>query len=189
MEFLAVILVAAAVFGVCFLVDKAFTKLFRSRAQHRSGLEVRVSKHYGSVGLILTVLGVAAIFAGVPGILLLIIGGCVMILMGAGMILYYMSMGIYYDEESFLYAPFLGKNREYRFGQIRTQQLYLNGRGIILELTMDDGKTVQLHSGMKDIYKFLDKAFAAWLRQTDRHQEDCDFYDPDNHCWFPRAEE
>ena len=41
MEFVAVLLIAAAVFGVCFLVDKAFAKLFRSQAQHMSGLCVR----------------------------------------------------------------------------------------------------------------------------------------------------
>mgnify|MGYP003303651866 CR=1 FL=1 len=34
MEYLAVIIVAAVVFGLCFLVDKAFVKLFRSQAQH-----------------------------------------------------------------------------------------------------------------------------------------------------------
>ena len=34
-QFLPLALVAAVIFGICFLVDKAFTKLFRSKAQHR----------------------------------------------------------------------------------------------------------------------------------------------------------
>ena len=53
-----ILLVAAAVFGVCFLVDKAFAKLFRSKAQHRSGKAVRANKRYGLFGVILLVLGI-----------------------------------------------------------------------------------------------------------------------------------
>ena len=44
MQFVATLLIAAAVFGVCFLVDKGFTKLFRSKTQHRSGMAVRANK-------------------------------------------------------------------------------------------------------------------------------------------------
>ena len=48
MEFIPVILFAGLVFLACWLVDKGFTKLFRSQAQHRSGLSVRPNKRYGS---------------------------------------------------------------------------------------------------------------------------------------------
>ena len=61
MSVVFILLVAAAVFGLCFAVDKLFTKLFRSRAQHRSGMAVRASKRYGAFGVILMVLGVAAL--------------------------------------------------------------------------------------------------------------------------------
>ena len=44
MQYIGVFLVAALVFGGCFLVDKDCTKLFRSRAQHARGLSVRLSK-------------------------------------------------------------------------------------------------------------------------------------------------
>ena len=47
MEYLAVIIFAALVFGLCFLVDKGFTKLFRNQAQHHSGQAVRLNKKYG----------------------------------------------------------------------------------------------------------------------------------------------
>lgn len=189
MEIIGVIIIAAAVFGICFLVDRLFQKLFRSRAQHLSGLSVRVSKRYGSFGLILVVLGIAAIFAGIRERWILVAGGGVVILLGIGLILYYLTVGIYYDEESFLTSGFLSKSRTYRYGQIRSQQLYTNGGGIIIELSMENGQTVQLHSGMKDIYAFMDKAFAGWLVQTGRKKEDCPFYDPDNSRWFPSAEE
>ena len=35
---LSVLLVAAVVFGICFLADKIFTKAFRNQTQHQSGL-------------------------------------------------------------------------------------------------------------------------------------------------------
>ena len=55
-QFIPMILVAAVIFGICYLVDKTFSKLFRSKAQHRSGKAVRASKRYGIFGVVLTVL-------------------------------------------------------------------------------------------------------------------------------------
>ena len=59
MEFILVILIAAAVFGLCYGVDKAFAKHFRSKAQHRSGMAVRAHKSYGIFGVALSVIGIA----------------------------------------------------------------------------------------------------------------------------------
>ena len=67
MKLAAVIIVAAAVFGLCYLADKGFVKVFRSQAQHKSGLSVRLSKRYGSIGLLVAVLGVAALIVGIDG--------------------------------------------------------------------------------------------------------------------------
>ena len=69
MEFIATLLIAAAVFGICFLVDKGFAKAFRSKAQHRSGLAVRASKRYGIFGVMFSVLGILGV-VGVNGIFL-----------------------------------------------------------------------------------------------------------------------
>ena len=65
MEIIPIVLVAAAVFGVCYLVDKAFTKKFRSQAQHMSGMAVRANKRYGVFGVVLTILGILAICVGI----------------------------------------------------------------------------------------------------------------------------
>ena len=73
----SILLVAGAVFGICFLVDKGFTKAFRSQVQHQSGLSVRPNKKYGAFGLILVVLGLAAVFAGLNDDTVLLVGGCV----------------------------------------------------------------------------------------------------------------
>ena len=54
MQFVIVLLIAAAVFGVCYLVDKGFSKAFRGKAQHRSGMAVRANKRFGVFGVVLT---------------------------------------------------------------------------------------------------------------------------------------
>ena len=41
MQVLIVILVVVGTFGLCFLLDKGYTKLFRGKAQHRSGICAR----------------------------------------------------------------------------------------------------------------------------------------------------
>ena len=189
MEYIAVILAAAAVFGLCFLADKAFTKLFRSQAQHRSGKAVRLNKRYGSIGLILAVFGAAVLFAGLSDSKLLIACGVIMIVVGIGLVVYYMTFGVFYDDNGFVLTTFGKRSTVYAYGDIQGQKLYLSaGNVVLIELYLRDGRTFQLQSVMEGAYSFMDKAFAAWLRQTGRRQEDCPFYDPQNSCWFPPVE-
>ena len=178
-----ILIVAALVFGLCFLADKGFTKLFRSKAQHASGLSVRLNKRYGAFGVILFALGMAGFFAGLNGTRILLFGGPVVALMGVGLAVYYLSFGIYYDNDSFIYSSFGKKSVTYRYNQIRGQMLYLINGGTIIELHMTDGKAVSLQSSMIGVYPFLDKAFENWCRQ-----KNIDFHDPDNSCWFPNVE-
>ncbi len=185
MEFVLVVLVVAIVFGLCFLVDKGFTKLFRSQAQHKSGKAVRLNKHYGSSGLILAVLGLAALFQGIGEGWLMIAGGILIIAVGIGLVVYYMTYALFYDEDSFLFQRFGKPPVTYAYGDILSQQLYNNQGHLLIELYMADGKTVALQSTMAGCYDFMDHAFSAWLRQTGKRQEDCPFYDPANSCWFP----
>lgn len=189
MEFVAVLLVAAATFGVCFLIDKGFAKLFRSQAQHKSGLSVRLNKKYGAFGLICFALGVAAIFAGFQDTFALMIGGCVVTALGIGLVVYYMSFGVFYDEESFLIMRLGKKNQVYPYEQIRCQQLYRNYASLIIELQMEDGTVLQLQTGMTNLYPFLDKAFSVWCSKKGLEEGDCAFHDPENSCWFPKEEE
>ena len=83
MEFIAILLAAAMIFGVCWLVDKGFAKAFRSKAQHRSGLAVRANKQYGVFGVVLIVLGILGICVGIADSWLLLCGAVVVLLMGA----------------------------------------------------------------------------------------------------------
>ena len=189
MEFAAILIIVAAVFGVCFLIDKGFTKLFRSKDQHKSGLSVRLSKHYGSGGLIMAVLGLAGIFTGLSDTRLLLAGGCLLLVVGICLVVYYMTFGIFYDDEQFILTTFGKRSSTYYYKDIQAQQLYNSYGNTLIELHMTDGRTVQLHANMLGVYPFLDKAFSAWLRQSGRSKEDCPFYDPDNSCWFPSVED
>lgn len=188
MGFVTIILIAAVVFGLCYLIDKSFNKIFRNKAQHASGLSVRLSKRYGSIGLIIFVVGIAAIFTGLSDGWVLTAGGAILMLTGAALVVYYMTFGIFYDEKGFVLTTFGKRSKTYDYKDICTQQLYMTAGNVIIELHMADGRSVQLQSAMTGVYSFLDTAFEAWLVQTGRKKEDCDFYDPQNSCWFPGME-
>ena len=190
MQFFLTLLIAAAVFGVCYVIDKGFTKLFRSKAQHMSGLAVRAPKKYGIFGTGLILLGIFAIVAGVTNGLVLLIGGVLVLLMGAGLAWYYLGYGIFYDGESFLFSYPLKKDRTYAYREIVGQKLYLvQGGNVVVELHMEDGSSVSVQSVMDGVYPFLDTAFAGWCLATGRDPQDCDFHDPANSLWFPTVEE
>lgn len=190
LQTLGLLLIAAAIFGVCRLVDVTFTNLFRSKAQHRSGLAIRANKRYGIFGVMLLVLGVLGITGGIGSDRVLLWGGVIVFLMGAGLAAHYLSFGIFYDGESFLVSRFGKKDREYYFRDIQEQKLYVvTGGNIIIELHMADGSAVSVQSNMDGVYPFMDTAFAAWCMQTGRKPEECSFYDPSNSWWFPHEEE
>lgn len=185
----AVILIIAGVFLLCYLADKGFTKLFRGKVQHQSGKSVRLSKRYGSIGLILFAFGLAAVFMGINNAEWVLAGGaCLLVLGGIALVIAYMSFGIYYDEDSFILSKFGKPSVTYYFKDIRSQQLYLASGNVVVELHMADGSHFQVHTGMTGMYTFMDDAFAAWLQLTGRTQADCPWYDVENSCWFPPYE-
>lgn len=188
MEFIPMIIIAALTFGLCYLVDKGFHKRFRSKAQHLSGLSVRLNKRYATIGIILFFLGVCACFAGLRGYLALIIGGALVALMGVGLIVYYMTFGVFYDDEGFVLTTFGKRSTTYQYNQIAGQLLYNASGNLLIELHLKDGRSVNLQAGMIGVYPFLDTAFENWCRQTGRDPSECDFHDPDNSLWFPLME-
>ena len=189
-QLLPIALVAAVIFGLCYLVDKTFSKLFRSKAQHRSGKAVRANKRYGIFGVVLIVLGIMAICVGITDGPVLIWGGVFVLLMGIALAVYYLSFGIFYDEESFLLQRFGKKDVTHAYSDIVGQKLYLvQGGNIVVELHMDDGSAVSVQSVFDGVYPFLDEAFYAWCRQTGRNPEECEFHDPSQSLWFPTVEE
>ncbi len=189
MEWIAIVVVIGLVFGLCFLIDKVFTKAFRSKAQHKSGKSVRLNKRYGAFGIILVALGAAAVFAGIKNGWILLAAGAVIVLFGAALVVYYMTCAIFYDEDAFIYTFFGKKSVTYAYKDIQAQQLYNTQGHIMVDLYMTDGTSVSVQSTMLGCFEFLDFAFAAWLRQTGKKEEDCPFHDPSNSIWFPPLED
>ena len=189
-QLIPILLVAAVVFGLCYLVDKTFAKLFRSKAQHRSGMAVRANKRYGVFGVILSILGILAICVGITDGPVLLWGGIIVLLMGVALAGYYLSFGIFYDGESLLLQRFGKKDVIHYYKDIVGQKLYLiQGGNIVVELHMADGGAVSVQSSFEGVYPFLDTAFAGWCLQTGRDPQSCDFHDPSQSLWFPTVEE
>ena len=115
MQYIILAAFAAAVFGICYLIDKEFKKLFRNQVQHQSGLAVKANKRYGIFGVILSLLGIVGIINGVAGETVLLVGGIIVLLMGIALGIYYISFGIYYDDDSFLLSSFGKKTVTYRY--------------------------------------------------------------------------
>jgi hypothetical protein len=186
---MAYLVLAALVFGVCFLVDKGFTKLFRNRQQHKSGMAVKHNKRAALFGLVLGVLGIAGILAGIGGGVGLLMLSAIVLLMAVGLIVYYLSFGIYYDEKSFLVSSLGKQSKAHSYGDIREQKLYVvQGGSVIVELHMADGSAVSVQNTMDGAYPFLDYAFARWCEQKNLDPEGCDFHDPGKFHWFPEEE-
>ena len=188
---LPILLTAGLTFAVLFLLDKTFTGLFRNGQQYKSGLSVRLPKGNGIAGILLTVLAALVLITDFgEGQTLMVFSGLFIAALGIGLSVYYVSFGVYYDEESFLYNSFGRKAVTYRYADIKAQKLYtVQGGGILVELYMENGKTVSLQSRMEGAYPFLDKAFYRWCDQKGIDPESCAFHDPGNSLWFPSVEE
>lgn len=184
------LILAALVFGVCFLVDKGFARLFRNADQHKTGLAVKHHKRMALFGVFMVFLGAVGLTTGSgngPGMLIM---SAVVLLVGVGLLVYYLSFGIYYDEESFLISGFGKKNETFRYGDIEKQQRYLlQGGAVIVELHMADGRAVSVQSNMEGFHPFLDHAFARWCDRKGLDPQHCDFHDPGSFRWFPDMEE
>ena len=189
MEYLAILLVAVGTFVLCFIADKIFNRLFRHKSQHRSGMRVKANKRYASLGIILAVLGIAALCYSYVNRLLLLIVGITMVVVGGVLVFYYLSYGIYYDDESFIYSALGRKDKCYKHGDIIAQQLYYSNANAIIELHLSDGYSIQLQSSMDGFYDFMNKAFAGWVKQNNKKTDDCQHYDPHKYSWFPSLQE
>jgi hypothetical protein len=180
------LIVIAAVFGLCYFLDKGFQKVFRSKAQHHTGLAVRLNKLYSIAGVLLSVLGVIAAVNGIQENKALLYGGIFVFMLGIGLCIYHLSFGLFYDEESYVYTSLGKKETTYRYSDILTQKLYIiTGGSVVVELHMADGKAVSVQSNMDGVYPFLDAAFSGWCRQKGIDAKSCEFHDPANHLWFP----
>ena len=117
-------------------------------------------------------------------------GGIIVLLLGLSLAVYYLGFGIFYGADSFLVSTLFKKSTSYPYSAIVGQKLYLiTGGNIVVELQLENGKTVSLQSTMEGVYPFLDTAFAHWCQQKGLDPESCDFHDPQKSWWFPHEED
>ncbi len=188
MEYIAVFVIVGLVFGVCYLVDKGFQRIFRNQQQHMSGKSVRLNKRYGSIGLVLAALGAACLLAGATQGWIMFVAGGILACGGIALVVYYLTFGVFYDGDGFVLTTFGKKSKTYGYGQIQTQQLYTTYGTVIIELQLSDGRAVQLQSGMSGVYDYMEFAFQRWLEANGKTVEECDHYNPQQSCWFPTSE-
>lgn len=188
MEYVWIAVLALLTFGVCFLLDKLFSKAFRGREQHRSGLRVKLRKRMAVFGLLVVMLGVVCVIFYWGSYPVIFWSGWILLLMGICMLVYYLSFGVYYDEEGFVYSRFGKKSKLYTYDQICAQQLYNSQGSILVELQLSDGSTVPVQDSMEGGFAFLDYAYERWLGGKHLSEEECSFHDLEKCCWFPSAE-
>ena len=189
MKYLPVAIVAILTFGICYLADAGFKKLFRSKSQHKSGLSVKAGKSNAIFGILLMVVGLGALCSSSFNGILRWIAGPLMVLVGLFLIGFYVSFGIYYDDESFLYSRLGRRSKTYKYRDIKSQQLFVSGSNMIIELHLSDGLAIQLQSSMAGFDSFMNKAFEGWISQLGKCKADCAHYDPQKYSWFPNAQE
>lgn len=137
-------------------------------------------------GIALMTLG--ALAAAAPLGAVMDLAGALIAAGGALLLAWVLKFSLSYDEACFCLQGLKGA-RQYRYGQIAGQKLYLTqGGGVIIELHMEDGSAVSLQSDIPGVYAFLDRAFARWLAEKGIREADCPWYNPEQSCWFPEAE-
>ncbi len=187
-NYIWIILIALTTFLVCFLVDKVFNLLFRSRRQHQSRRQVRLRRRMAAFGLIVAVLGAACVIFYWGRQPVIFWSGVALLLMGGAMVVYYVCFGVFYDEEGFLHSTFGKKPRFYNYRQIRFQQLYNSQGSIVVELHLEGGDCLQIQDSMEGAWEFLDYAYEMWRMEKGLSDDKCAFHNADKCQWFPQVE-
>ena len=182
MFYVYIALFCAAVFGLCYLVDRL---LSRGRSKAAPERTVRQPRRAFVIGVVLAVAGVfIALF--VPG-LLGIGGGILIALLGAVLVLSFFSFTIEYDDEGFTCRTLRGSKR-YRYSQITGEQALATRGGIHVMLYVG-GDGVELSEAMQGARAFLSHAYYARCRQKGIAPEDCPPPAPEALVWFEEPEE
>lgn len=181
MKYFFLLLFAALVFGLCFLVDK-----LTGRLRKKAGLSpvVRLPLRYPVAAALLTLTAVGAgiyavvkhsgLFGGVAAVLLAL----------AVYFLYcYGQMGIDYDEERFTFRK--GKvSQKFAFGDIDGQRVAVSRRSFCLVLCLGKDEVV-IYGNMQGVQPFLNTAYQGWCRAKGLDPEAQDWHNPADFRWFP----
>ena len=162
-KYLFVLIVCAAVFLVCFLIDTLFKLIFPKSRLEKSKQVVRPPRRSAVIGVILTFAGAAMLVKLLPekSDVLFLIGSIVAVIFGVILLCTYFSIAIYYDDEGFLYKAWGHGKKEFRYSQIKGQRSLLTRGGVNTILFVGD-EEINLYSAMQNLNVFLSKAFFKW---------------------------
>ena len=165
MRLLALALVCALVFLLCFLVDLLIKRLRRTSELEKSRRTVRPAHRSVVFGLILVLAPVLVMLLLYPpeGDAVLLAGSIAAFIMGVILLASYFSVAIYYDDEKFLYRSLRGGKKEYHYSQIRGQRSLLTRGGVNTILFVGDD-ALNLYSSMDNLNAFLRTAFFKWCQ-------------------------
>ena len=181
MKALFLLVFAAAVFGMCFAVDKGSARLLQ-KAKSRDSVRLPLRYPILSVCAFL-----CALIAGIHGIhskspLFICAAVC---FLGVGIYgLYaYHNMKITYDEQGFLLKN--GKfSKKFAFGDIAYQRVAITKRACCLVLCTKEDEVV-LYSYMQGFEPFLQAAYLGYCKANGLDPEAQEWHNPSDHRWFP----
>lgn len=179
------LLFAALVFGLCFLVDKGISAL---KNRVRTDMVVRMPVKYPIFAAILALTAVGAVvYAWVMKSTLMGAAAAVLLGMSIYVLVTYLNTRIDYTEDTFTFR----RGREvqtFRFGDIDCQRVAINRGGCCLVLVAGKDEIV-FYSNMQGFFRFLDHAFAAWCKARQLDPAEQTWHDPRDYRWFPDDEE
>lgn len=156
------LIICAAVFLVCFLIDTLIKKLFPKSELEKNGSVVRLPRRAVIFGVLLVIFPITAVLLWIPhGQTWLRIGCGVVLAMGVILLGYYFSFSVHYNNEGFQVRDLHHKKRYFTYAQIRGQQSLLTRSGVNVTLFVGED-TVMLTSAMQNVSNFLSTAFFRW---------------------------
>ena len=163
MKLIFVVIICAAVFLICFLIDTLLKLIFPKSKLEKSKQVVRPPRRSAVFGVVLLFLGVAVLvqFVSKKGDTLLLLGSIAAMIFGIILLCTYFSVSIYYDDEGFLYKAWGHGKKEFRYSQIKGQRSLLTRGGVNTILFVGD-EEINLYSAMQNLNAFLSKAFFKW---------------------------
>ncbi len=188
MKYLLLLLLCAAVFLVCFLIDKLFSLLLPKSEAEKSGNAVRLPRRNAVAGILLIFVPLVVLLFFIPegGDTLMSVGCAIAIVFGVILLVGYFSFAIYFDDEGFVYKDLRRKKTAYRYSQIRGQRSVLTRSGVnsILFVANDE---INVYSTMQNLNAFLNKAFYKWCEAKKIDPADVE-NNPRMFTWFPDPE-
>ena len=158
MQYVILFLIMAAVFGICFLVDRLCRKIFPGDGRKA----VRLPRRSVIFGILLTFFAFAVMLSFWQELSGYLRAGCFIVLaMGLFLLAQYFAFSIRYDAEGFTFRALGKKPYTAKYADILGQKALITRSGVNSSLYLKDGE-VPIFSAQVGAQEFLKTAFAAW---------------------------